>query len=71
MGKFIAQQAVKEMVRAGHGVFDSTVTVLGLTFMENCPDLRNSKVIDIIANSRFRNHRPGSRSARRSAGREE
>ena len=48
MGKFIAQQAVKEMVRAGHGVFDSTVTVLGLTFKENCPDLRNSKVIDII-----------------------
>jgi UDP-N-acetyl-D-glucosamine/UDP-N-acetyl-D-galactosamine dehydrogenase len=48
MGKFIAQQTVKEMVRAGHGVFDSTVTVLGLTFKENCPDLRNSKVIDII-----------------------
>ena len=48
MGKFIAQQTVKEMVRAGHGIFDSTVTVLGLTFKENCPDLRNSKVIDII-----------------------
>jgi UDP-N-acetyl-D-glucosamine/UDP-N-acetyl-D-galactosamine dehydrogenase len=48
MGKFIAQQTVKELVRAGHGVFDCTVTVLGLTFKENCPDLRNSKVIDII-----------------------
>jgi UDP-N-acetyl-D-glucosamine/UDP-N-acetyl-D-galactosamine dehydrogenase len=48
MGKFIAQQTVKEVIRAGHGVFDSTVTVLGLTFKENCPDLRNSKVIDII-----------------------
>jgi len=48
MGKFIAQQTVKEMVRAGHAVFGSTVTVLGLTFKENCPDLRNSKVIDII-----------------------
>lgn len=48
MGKFIAQQTVKEMVHAGHGVFDCTVTVLGLTFKENCPDLRNSKVIDII-----------------------
>jgi UDP-N-acetyl-D-glucosamine/UDP-N-acetyl-D-galactosamine dehydrogenase len=48
MGKFIAQQTVKEIVRAGHGVFGSVVTVLGLTFKENCPDLRNSKVIDII-----------------------
>ncbi len=48
MGKFIAQRTVKEMIRAGHNVLGSTVTVLGLTFKENCPDLRNSKVIDII-----------------------
>jgi UDP-N-acetyl-D-galactosamine dehydrogenase len=48
MGKFIAQRAVKEMIRSGHHILGSTVTVLGLTFKEDCPDLRNSKVIDII-----------------------
>jgi UDP-N-acetyl-D-galactosamine dehydrogenase len=48
MSKFIAQRAVKEMIRAGHNVLNATVTVLGLTFKEDCPDLRNSKVIDII-----------------------
>jgi UDP-N-acetyl-D-galactosamine dehydrogenase len=48
MGKFIAQRTVKEMIHAGHGILHSTVTVLGLTFKEDCPDLRNSKVIDII-----------------------
>jgi UDP-N-acetyl-D-glucosamine/UDP-N-acetyl-D-galactosamine dehydrogenase len=48
MGKFIAQRAVKEMILAGHSIFDTTVTVLGLTFKENCPDLRNSKVVDIV-----------------------
>jgi UDP-N-acetyl-D-galactosamine dehydrogenase len=48
MGKFVAQRTIKEMIHAGHGILGSTVTVLGLTFKENCPDLRNSKVIDII-----------------------
>ncbi|MBU5613363.1 nucleotide sugar dehydrogenase [Geomonas azotofigens] len=48
MGKFIAQRTVKEMIRSGHNVLGSRVTVLGLTFKEDCPDLRNSKVIDII-----------------------
>ena len=48
MGKFIAQRTVKEMIHAGHNVLGNRVTVLGLTFKENCPDLRNSKVIDII-----------------------
>lgn len=48
MGKFIAQRTVKEMIHAGHSILGSVVTVLGLTFKENCPDLRNSKVIDII-----------------------
>jgi len=48
MGKYIAQQAVKEMILAGHNVLDARVTVLGLTFKEDCPDLRNSRVIDII-----------------------
>ena len=48
MGTFVAQRAIREMIRAGNNMLGSTVTVLGLTFKENCPDLRNSKVIDII-----------------------
>lgn len=48
MGKFIAQRTVKEMVHAGHCILGATVTVLGLTFKEDCPDLRNSRVIDIV-----------------------
>jgi UDP-N-acetyl-D-glucosamine/UDP-N-acetyl-D-galactosamine dehydrogenase len=48
MGKFIAQHTIKEMILAGHNISGSTVTVLGLTFKENCPDLRNSKVVGII-----------------------
>lgn len=48
MGKFIAQRTIKEMVRAGHDVRGAVVTILGLTFKEDCPDLRNSKVIDVI-----------------------
>ncbi|MES2159781.1 MAG: nucleotide sugar dehydrogenase [Pseudomonadota bacterium] len=48
MGAYIAQQTIKQLIRAGHNVCDATVTVFGLTFKENCPDLRNSKVIDVI-----------------------
>jgi UDP-N-acetyl-D-galactosamine dehydrogenase len=48
MGKFIAEQTVKQMIAAGSYVKDARVSVLGLTFKENCGDLRNSKVIDII-----------------------
>lgn len=48
MGKFIAQRAIREMIHAGHQILGGRVTLLGLTFKENCPDLRNSKVIDII-----------------------
>ncbi|MBA6412721.1 nucleotide sugar dehydrogenase [Parahaliea sp. F7430] len=48
MGKYIAEQTVKQLVRAGHPVSGARVAVLGLTFKENCPDLRNSRVVDII-----------------------
>jgi UDP-N-acetyl-D-galactosamine dehydrogenase len=48
VGKFIAQRTIREMVLSGSSVLGSTVTILGLTFKENCPDIRNSKVIDII-----------------------
>ena len=48
MGRFIVQQAVKEMIAAGRKVKDGKALVLGLTFKENCADLRNSRVIDVI-----------------------
>jgi UDP-N-acetyl-D-galactosamine dehydrogenase len=48
MGKFIAEKTVKLMLEAGSGIKGAKVNVLGLTFKENCPDLRNSKVPDII-----------------------
>jgi UDP-N-acetyl-D-glucosamine/UDP-N-acetyl-D-galactosamine dehydrogenase len=48
MGKFIAEQTVKHMIAAGGVIKGAKVNVLGLTFKENCADLRNSKVIDII-----------------------
>ncbi|EKD50975.1 MAG: hypothetical protein ACD_62C00379G0002 [uncultured bacterium] len=48
MGKFIAGQTVKQMIRAGHNILNNTVTMLGITFKEDCPDIRNSKVVDII-----------------------
>jgi UDP-N-acetyl-D-glucosamine/UDP-N-acetyl-D-galactosamine dehydrogenase len=48
MGKFIAEQTVKQMIASGSPIKGAKVNVLGLTFKENCGDLRNSKVIDII-----------------------
>ena len=48
MGKFVAEQTVKHLVRNGWQVKDAPVIVLGLTFKEDCPDLRNSRVIDVI-----------------------
>jgi UDP-N-acetyl-D-galactosamine dehydrogenase len=48
MGKFIAETTVKQMIASGLVIKGAKVNVLGLTFKENCADLRNSKVIDII-----------------------
>lgn len=48
MGKFIAEQTIKNMIRCGSSIKGANVIVLGLTFKENCPDLRNSRVIDVI-----------------------
>ena len=48
MAAYIAQQTVKQMASAGIPIKDAAVTVLGLTFKENCPDLRNSKVADVV-----------------------
>ena len=48
MGKFIAEQTVKKMIASGSPIKGAKVNVLGLTFKENVPDLRNSRVIDVI-----------------------
>ncbi|MBL4774433.1 MAG: nucleotide sugar dehydrogenase [Mariprofundus sp.] len=48
MGKFIAEKTVKLMIAADRKIKDARVAVLGLTFKENCEDLRNSRVIDVI-----------------------
>jgi UDP-N-acetyl-D-galactosamine dehydrogenase len=52
MGKFVAEQTVKELIAADLPVKGADVIVLGMTFKENCPDLRNSKVIDSARRSR-------------------
>jgi UDP-N-acetyl-D-galactosamine dehydrogenase len=49
MGAYVAQQAVKRMIAAGTAVNGAVVNVLGLTFKEDCTDLRNSKVADVVA----------------------
>ena len=48
MGAYIAQQTLKQLIKNGSPVPGAKVIVLGLTFKENCPDLRNSKVADVI-----------------------
>ena len=48
MGKFVAEAAIKQMIAAGKAPKKCRVVILGLTFKENCPDTRNSKVDDII-----------------------
>ncbi|MDN4056971.1 nucleotide sugar dehydrogenase [Massilia sp. YIM B02769] len=48
MAKFVAEKTVKSMISSGFQVKGAKVNVIGLTFKENCPDLRNSKVADIV-----------------------
>ena len=48
MGVFIANEIVKLMIKKGHKIEGAHVLILGITFKENCPDIRNSRVIDII-----------------------
>ena len=49
MGVYVASRVVKLMIQKGHRIQGANVLVLGLTFKENCPDIRNSKVIDLIS----------------------
>ena len=48
MGKYIANQTIKEMIKANKQVSDSSVLILGVTFKEDCPDMRNTQVVEII-----------------------
>lgn len=48
MARHVADETVKLMLRKGHSVLKAKVLVMGLTFKENCPDLRNTKVVEII-----------------------
>ena len=48
MGKYVAEQTVKQMIANDLGVKGAPIIVLGMTFKENCPDIRNSKVIDVV-----------------------
>jgi UDP-N-acetyl-D-galactosamine dehydrogenase len=48
MGIYVANQVVKLMIKNGHKIEGAKVLVLGITFKENCPDIRNSRVIDVV-----------------------
>lgn len=48
MGKYVAERTIKLMIQKGINIKSSKVLILGVTFKENCPDIRNSRVIDII-----------------------
>lgn len=49
MGEYVASQVVKTMIKKGINVNGSEVLMLGVTFKENCPDVRNTKIVDVIA----------------------
>lgn len=49
MGKYIAEKTIKLMIKKGKLIKDARILIMGLTFKENCPDIRNTKVIDIIS----------------------
>jgi len=49
MGKFIASKTIKQMIQSDINIKNAKIGILGLTFKENCPDLRNTKVVDIIS----------------------
>ena len=48
MGEYVAKQVVKLMIKKGLNIKDAEVLIMGITFKENCPDVRNTKVVDVI-----------------------
>lgn len=49
MGEYVASQVIKAMIKKGINVSTAEVLMLGVTFKENCPDVRNTKIVDVIA----------------------
>lgn len=49
MGDYVASQVVKLMIKKGISVYGASLLMLGITFKENCPDVRNTKIVDVIA----------------------
>jgi UDP-N-acetyl-D-galactosamine dehydrogenase len=49
MGRYVATQLIKMMIKKCHRITDTKILVLGITFKENCPDIRNSRVVDVIS----------------------
>jgi UDP-N-acetyl-D-galactosamine dehydrogenase len=58
MGKHVASEVLKKMIAKGIGIYDSRVLILGFTFKENCPDVRNTRVIDIYKELQHLGMRP-------------
>ena len=52
MAQYMVKKVVQKMIGSGVDIAQSTVGVMGITFKENCPDIRNSKVIDVITELR-------------------
>src|SRR5690606_11272533 len=48
MGQYVASQVVKTMIKKGINVAEAEVLMLGITFKENCPDMRNTKIVDVV-----------------------
>jgi UDP-N-acetyl-D-galactosamine dehydrogenase len=48
MGQYVASEVIKKMIKQGIYIKGANIIVLGITFKENCPDIRNSKVVDVI-----------------------
>src|SRR5690606_12560037 len=48
MGEYVASQVIKTMIKKGVNVAEAEVLMLGITFKENCPDVRNTKIVDVI-----------------------
>src|SRR5690606_3258287 len=48
MGEYVASQVVKTMIKKGINVAEAEVLMLGITFKENCPDVRNTKIVDVV-----------------------
>ncbi|MCT4562199.1 MAG: nucleotide sugar dehydrogenase [Crocinitomicaceae bacterium] len=49
MGDYVAKEVIKQMIQRGFPIKDASVLIMGITFKENCPDVRNTKVVDVIA----------------------